>query len=244
MIVLNIEDLKLKTIANLPVEVGNLLVKPLTIKEIIQTGYSNYNQALSMIAFKKEQLIKPEYLNDFPDDLGVLNIVFNLFDDEGLKQVFLDSLKLFLKTDDVKFETENGLIVDQKYVDHKMYLEIVNVIKLQNCLVTPEEENYNPINEQADRIRRKMLENKRKIHDLKSEVSKDDILTFSDLISIVCSNANGINLLNVFDLNMYQFNDQFNRMKMLDEYETNIQALLHGADGKSIELKHWMSKMK
>ena len=40
---------------------------------------------------------------------------------------------------------------------------------------------------------------------------------------------------------MYQFNNQLQRLKIFKDYDTDIQALLAGAE--KIDLKHWMSKI-
>ena len=39
---------------------------------------------------------------------------------------------------------------------------------------------------------------------------------------------------------MYQFNNQFNRMQMIEDYDINIRSLLAGADSKKIQLKHYI----
>ena len=43
---------------------------------------------------------------------------------------------------------------------------------------------------------------------------------------------------------VYQFNDQFNRLKIMDEYHVNIQALIAGAKSEDVKLQHWISKIK
>ena len=92
-----------------------------------------------------------------------------------------------------------------------------------------------------------MLEKRRKarerLNKAKNNDSDGERLTLDDLVSIVCANGNGINIFNVWDLSFYAFNDQFNRMKMFDDYQISVQSLLAGADPNEIELKHWMSKI-
>ena len=36
----------------------------------------------------------------------------------------------------------------------------------------------------------------------------------------------------IMEYDLYQFNDQFNRLKIMEDYEVNVQALLHGAKKK------------
>ncbi|GMX64387.1 hypothetical protein Elgi_36560 [Paenibacillus elgii] len=239
---MDVEEIKLRTIANLPTIINSMTIYPLSLKEIIDHGYYLYNRALNLISVKRNQLIDEEYANQIPDEITTADIIYHSGNEQLIAQ-FEDSLKLFLKTNDIIYDYYSGLIINNKAINADVFNEMIRVILIQNCFVASEEDAFNPLNERAKKIREKMLENKKKIQELNSD-SSDEGLTLSDLISIVCSNANGINILNVFDLNMFQFNDQFNRMKMLDEYEINIQALLHGADSKEIQLKHWMSKIK
>ncbi|OPH47566.1 hypothetical protein BC351_10255 [Paenibacillus ferrarius] len=235
------DDIKLEALANLPTSVGPLLVSPLTLKEIIQYGYSKYSQVVQVALLTKEQLIKPEYLSQLSPQLSVAEIIFELFEDD-LSSYLVDALRLFLKADVVHYKN-NALYIDGLEVSSEDFNEIIRIIKIQNCLVTPNDEKFNPLNEHAARIKKKMLESKRKIQELGHDNINDQSLSIFDLISILSSHANGITIFNVFDLNMLQFNDQFSRMKLLDEYEVNIQALLHGADAKQIQLKHWISKL-
>jgi len=39
-------------------------------------------------------------------------------------------------------------------------------------------------------------------------------------------------------------NDMLGRFKIFDDYETNINALLHGAKKEDIDLTHWISGNK
>jgi hypothetical protein len=64
-----------------------------------------------------------------------------------------------------------------------------------------------------------------------------------DLISIYAE-AEHVNLEDIFQYDLYQFNNQFNRMKIFKDYEVNIQALLAGAKSDEIEFQHWLSKIK
>ena len=41
-----------------------------------------------------------------------------------------------------------------------------------------------------------------------------------------------------------EFNDQFNRLKIMEDYEVNVQALLHGAKKEDVNLTHWITKIK
>lgn len=244
---MNEQDIKLRTMANLPTAVHGITLCPRTIGEIIGYGYDEYNRHLSLISIRKEDLFPAEVQDKLPQGISVMELLIGLqsmnMDSHKLLQLLVDALAYFCGTKKLDFSSE-CLLFDGQRVEFAQVDDLIRAIKIQNCLVTPDEESFRPLNERARRIKEKMLQNKKKISELRSSSQEEDSLTLLDLISILCSNANGIHLFNVFDLNFFQFNDQFNRMRLIDEYEVNIQALLHGADAKHIELKHWISKMK
>ena len=53
--------------------------------------------------------------------------------------------------------------------------------------------------------------------------------SFSGLSSSSSTPCNPLRLQEVMGYDLYQFNDQFNRLKIMDDYEVSVQALLHGA---------------
>lgn len=238
---MDIESVKLRTLANLPTDVNGVFVYPVSLRKIVEIGYEKYNNYLSILSVKKEQLVNKEYIDRLPDDIEVFNIINEAYSSDFICSLFNESLKLFMNTDNIVYK--DGLYINGISITGEIYHNIVKVISIQNGLKITESDNFNPKNERVKKIKEKMLENQRKIQELKKNSENDsENLTFSDLVSIVSSNVNGINILNVFDLNIFQFNDQFNRMKLLNDYEVSIQSILHGADPKNVEIKHWISK--
>ncbi|MEK4451296.1 hypothetical protein [Paenibacillus sp. FSL L8-0506] len=237
---IDLERIKINAMANLPFNINGILIYPISLKQIVDMGYDDYNNNLSLLSIKKDQLVSPELFDSIPSDVEAYDIIYELYKDDALCKAFNNSLSFFCKTENIYYD--NGLYIEGIKVDSTCYKDILKVIHTQNGIVQ-NEEDFNPKSERVKKLREKQLENRKKIQKLKKDSGNgSDLLTFFDLVSIICSNANGINVFNVFDLNMFQFNDQFNRMKLLNDYETSIQSLLHGADPKNIEIKHWISK--
>ena len=96
--------------------------------------------------------------------------------------------------------------------------------------------------------KRQVLEDERKEERLKRRKAKsldddESAITLSDLVSILASGF-GMTLQEVMGYDLYQFNDQFNRLKIMDDYEVSVQALLHGAKKEDINFTHWLTKIK
>ena len=225
------------------VKVGDLLIKPLNIGEIEELTESKYFQYISILTINKNSFKVED------EEIALFDLVFAVCTrEEEFRNLFISSMSCFLR-EEIKmyannsgffFYTENKEICS--FITKDNYNDIIEVIKLQNCLTKKIEDEENPANEKA----RQILERQKRARALLTKAKKQgdgEPLTLADLVSILSSNGNGVTPFNVWDLNFYMFNNQFNRMKMLEEYDINIRSLLAGAKSEDIQLKHWMSKI-
>lgn len=158
-------------------------------------------------------------------------------------------LSLFFKRD-VCFDENNGFVVKDTdgttvfVLNEENYNQFRIILKCRNCLSDlSDAEDENPANEMAAKLlaKKKML--REKIHKSKKSRGEDGV-SMADLISIFAE-AEGMPLQDVYkNYDMYQFNNQFNRLKIMDDFHVNIQALLAGAKSEDIKLQHWLSKIK
>ena len=65
-----------------------------------------------------------------------------------------------------------------------------------------------------------------------------------DLISVLASKHNNLNIMNIWELNYFQFNDQFQRMQLIENYDMSVRQLLAGVDKKHVNLEHYIKKIK
>ncbi|TPG68705.1 hypothetical protein EEL31_09325 [Brevibacillus laterosporus] len=241
------EAIRLKTMAGLPCVLGNFTIQPLTLKEIVKYGYEEHNQHLHFLSLDISSLLSQQDLSKLPPHFSQYDLALA---DTDYLPLFVNALLYFLKETEIHYDRELGFILgnvsDSKTISKDDFVDLIEIIKIQNNYHSVEDNNYNPANSGAEKIKQKLLAGRKRVQEVKSRANavQEESLSLLDLISIIAANANGISIFNVFDMNMVQFNDQFNRMKLLDDYRVNIQALIHGADSKSIELKHWMTKIK
>ncbi|SCY71800.1 hypothetical protein SAMN05720606_10876 [Paenibacillus polysaccharolyticus] len=237
---MNVQDIKLKTLANKPVLFQSVVIPPKSLNDIVEDGYDFFSERLNLISLRIEDLFPSLSINDYE---GTLIELLLYIGDQSLLSAYLDAFQYFLDVPVQLSDIHSCIDAGDVMLSYIELEQIAGIIRIQHCVVTKQDDDFNPLNDRAKALREKMLARKRKVRELKEGSGAEEALTFVDLISILSSNANGINILNVFNLNFFQFNDQFNRMKVLDDYEVNIQALLHGADSKSIKLKHWISPL-
>lgn len=60
----------------------------------------------------------------------------------------------------------------------------------------------------------------------------------------MAAKANGLNLFNIWNLNYYAFNDQLQRLRMIEDYDIGIKSLMAGADSKKVKLKYWIRSIQ
>jgi hypothetical protein len=239
-------DIELKLLANIPIPIENVgYIYSKTLKEIATLGINTYYSYLNNLCFDIDDLKLEENIDK--NQIKTFDIIIaNCIRDEEYKKLILMGLSLFFN-ENVEFEPQYNVFclgVETKNIRviHRDNFDIIKkILRLQHWLKDSDKESeYNPANAKARELIEKKKLLKQKIN--KSKNVNNDEITLCDLISIYCANGNGADILKVWDYTLYQFNDQFNRMRMLEDYNIGIQALIHGAEQKE-ELKTWMRKI-
>lgn len=240
-------DMELKLLSNKPIMVGSIPVYPISIDDIASIGYIRYNSELRILCLTKDD-IKLLAGKDI-GQIGVFEyLVGNALDDKELMDMLIFWFSTITQTD-VSFSINTFSFVlgsgNDLSINSDNFDEIQTVIRCRNGLMDYEEEIENPENDAARRIlaRRKEERMKRKKSRSINEESDGEDINLSDLVSIL---ANGLRLpiADVMAYDLYQFNNQFNRLKIMDDYEVSVQALLHGAKKNDIHFTHWITKIK
>lgn len=236
---------KLKLLAGDPITLDDIgYVHPFTIRDIKDFGgESEFNSYLNVLTMGNRLATIAFGESDDINALSDFQIIYLLCSmDINYKDVVMKALSLLFKTQ-VEL-TDYGFLVNDKIINDSNFDELIYILKVQNCLIKPSNESEdNPANDKAKELLEKRRKARERLNRAKNNDSDGEPLTLDDLVSILCANGNGINIFNVWDLSFYAFNDQFNRMKMFDDYQISVQSLLAGANPNEIELKHWMSKI-
>lgn len=252
-------DLELNFLEGNPIEIEpNLYIHKVSFSDINKKkiGYLSYNRIINTICLSDDDVSK--IIIDGKDiDVYTFLILYSIqskYEKEmnnDDKKYFIDELISVLQAifnDNVCLNEDYGIFV----IGNKgLSLNSVNfnkfqsIIKKRNCLENIKEEIENPANEMARQILEKRKKAREKLAKIKAKQNNEDDepLTIADLISIFAE-AEHMKLEDVFKYDIYQFNDQFNRMKIFKDYTINIQALLAGAKSEDIHLQHWLSKIK
>lgn len=237
---------KLKLLAGDPIQFSDIgYVYPFTIRSIKDIGgESEFNSYLNVLTMGNELAKRAFGETGDIKELSDFQIIYLLCSmDINYKDVVIKALSTLLKKQVTI--TDYGFLAEDKIINDSNYDELVYILKVQNCLIKASNKlEENPANDKAKELLEKRKKARERLNRAKNNESDGEPLTLDDLVSILCSNGNGVNIFNVWDLSFYAFNDQFSRMKMFDDYQISVQSLLAGADPNEIELKHWMSKIE
>ncbi len=230
-----------------------------TLGDMADFGFTKAQSIISLMCMDDDKA--REYLSDSEQSSTFLYIVLNLLQEYKalengeipsrtnlLCELIPSFLSIFFK-EKVVFNLDYGFIIgaESKYLLNSInYDKFRQILKSRNCLIDINhmENMDNPENDMAKKLLEKRRKLREKVNKLKRNSDDDEDVTMADLISIFAE-AEHIPLQNVYDLyDVYQFNNQFNRLKIMDDFHVNIQALLAGAKSDEVKLQHWLSKIQ
>lgn len=231
------EELSLKLQEGVPIEVKDLLVPSLTLKEINEIGYDTYQKYIAYALYEfQEETFEQE-------GMEVLRLLmpYQFFSLSNQSEAFITSFKAYEFFFKSKAEMNDNLeiifvsgINKGKVLSRDKFNEVKNILKIIYGLADDKEEEYIPADDKAKEIMNK-------IKDARAKVAKkeDSGVRFSSIVSGVSTKSNSINRFNVFNLTIYQLYDEFKRLTAIDNFGMNFSAMIQGA--KIDELEHWSS---
>lgn len=249
---MNNVELQLRFLEGKPISLKpGLQIHKVSFSDVNEIGYLRYNGVINLLCLPQEKIIP--YVTD-PDTDVFTYIIASAFQSRNSKadieeEDLLDDLLIvlqFIFNDTVSLDDQGFFKVGESGALHRgNFEEFQSIIKKRNCLESIDEDIGNPENAMAKRLLERRKIAREKLAKAKKQNSEDESegLDITDLISIFAESEH-VFLEDVFRYDIYQFNNQFNRMKIFKDYDVNVQALLAGAKSEDIKMQHWMSKIK
>lgn len=235
---MEIDDLDLKLLAGMPVEIEGVgLLHIPTLRQVIDIGYSVYNKYISAIMFDKSNV---EGITD--EEICNFDLMFGIsVHNENFRDVILESFNFFFKKEAQLYFDNTGAFFYlgeiSNRIDNTNFQSIQEVIMKANHIKTNKEElEFNPGNEQAKALVEKIMAAR------KQKPKKKETMNLQSIVSGLAWRSNGINMLNVFDLTIYQLYDGFFRTERIDNYQFTLSGVYAGTvNGKEINFNniHW-----
>lgn len=220
-----------RLLAALPLFVDGISIYSPTLKQIFEMGESMYAAYLGICTNDDLHPLFLQLENKFDN---ILNY------DDVITSLFLAGLEFFTRQTFIK--DNDCFIANDSTCLHKGNFDtFVRLLKLANCIDVKRDSSKDIRNKELDE----------KIAKAKAEVNKklgrkldEDKIMLLDLISVLASKHNNLNIMNIWELNYFQFNDQFQRMQLIENYDMSVRQLLAGVDKKHVNLEHYIKKIK
>jgi hypothetical protein len=238
-------DVQLKLLAGLPIEIDGLgQLRQLTTKQIVSMNESVYNQYLSALLFDKSNIeqLQDEEASNFEMLIAVC------YQDVQFKEMFLKGLELFFgEKAGFFFNGEYaffylGELSEQRIIDTEKLGVIQRLLKKMNNLQEKKEEEYKAGNEQARKLIEMIMKNKKK-----KKPPTQEKINLHSLISALAWKPNGMDILSIWDLTLYQIYDGYFRTESIDNYSNVMRGIYAGTiNGKDIDLSkiNWANIIK
>jgi len=155
------------------------------------------------------------------------------------KKNILSFLKILTKKD---WEYKNAFFFCGDFVLTEDIWFLIRKVLAEELGVKLElEDDYNFANERAKQFKEKRKAAEEEVQRIKSK--KESESDFFDLVSGVASRANSLNIVNIWELSMFQFTQEMKRLNLSETYDFNLRAIIAGADSKKIKVQHWTTKI-
>ena len=223
------QDLKLKLILGLPIEIDKIKIHSVKVKEIAEFGYLKYNQALKIISadsFEIKRILDSKE-NISPFEFVVISVMSSVE-----IRILIENFLSLVLSEKIEFSEEKLCFnVGKHELSKDNFDEIASIICKRNGIFKSEKDLGKPSNEKA----RKILE-KRNLARSKLKRSGENGFDLADLVSFLSVHFDTSTLLN---LDIYQLKDRFTRIIKKENYDISVNSLIHGANKSDLDLKHW-----
>lgn len=169
--------------------------------------------------------------------------IFNFFFVE--KVVFYNNLFFILKNNDLDMFDEDMDISDeniQGVINPANFESVVDIIQ-QVCCIKSDDPLNEPTpkfkNEKAKRLYERMLKAKKK-DDERKEKKNSVNMSLPNIISATAAKSFGLNILNIWDITVFQLFDQFNKAQFGDSHYINsVRVAVWGDENNQFDQTLW-----
>ncbi len=226
-------------------------IYPATLGQIVDEGYDNFQQYLSLLLSSKPDPQKADD-KDFAKLLNELNdfqyMLMMATVDKDINSLLRKAF-LFFTHEEINFSLDPAKIIigpmnENHIIDEKKFLDFQRILR-RMYFIDVEQEDIVINDDDSDatkKLKKQMIANREKVRKAKAKQAarEGSDLKLSDLIGSLTINNCGLNMINIYNITYYAFHDQLKRMGWRDQFNINNQAALAGAKLKKSQMKHWM----
>lgn len=231
-----------------PADLGYCKAYPIKLRDIAKMGTKKFYECLNIFTLKTEDVKNFLKQNGIDDDVTVLQFhLINALSSDSYLGTLNQAFQVFLHEDDITVTNEAivlGDIKEDRIIKQEEFDNICKLVGMQTILGSEKDsvDDAPPKGTKAREIWDALHKGKQQLAKAKS--TDGDGLTFLDLVASLAAKGNGLNALNVWDMTYYAFQDQFQRMQWIENYDNTLRSLLAGADSKRVKLENWLQPIK
>ena len=232
-------------------------IYPPSIKEVVEN--KKFPQYRHLLTITQEEL-EDEFLNQ-KKDKEAENIIptplefllSTCYHNKEIEQIANEAFLFFIKQPVTFLYDRKEILIGnlEEIIKNSSSLEDLNKIKIikedeyfdfQNAIreAIGEKAVKPPDPDEDPRVKR--IKAKARYRD-KIKAKKDMSISLGTLMASICCMGIGINPLNVGELSYASVNPLIETYQEKEKYETDVKALIAGADSKKIKLKYWIRNL-
>lgn len=224
------------------------------LKEIAAEGLDKFYTYLSVLVSPE----KPKNLDNNPELKALLSpltdfeyLILSTSMDKEVHKTISAAIYFFTK-DKATFVTKPtpmivlGDVEERRYLTQETFSGFQDKISLACAMLDPHEDLIEFLDSDTPQVRalkEQLRDGRKKRAKAKQKSDGENKLQLTDFIASVAIGTNSLNMINIWDLTYYAFQDQLKRMSWYEEFDINMRASMAGAKMDKKKLSHWIKSM-
>ena len=223
------------------------------LKDIAAEGLDKFYTYISVLVHPE----KPKNLDDNPQLKALLSplsdfeyLILSATMDKEVHKTVSAAIRFFTK-DKATFVTKPspmivlGDIKEKRCLTEETFMGFQDKISMACAMLDPHEDVIEFLDSDTPQVReiKEKIRAGRKKRAKSKGKNSDSNLQLTDFIASVAIGTNALNMINIWDLTYYAFQDQLKRMSWREEFDINMRASMAGAKMDKNKLSHWIKSM-
>lgn len=235
-----------------PVQIPNVgsVISP-TLREISAVGYNTYQYFLSILLMDVKTYLsmtgQSEIYNHLSDSEKNQLRIFELLISNKQSCALLQNILSFFLKETIVFSPDHRGFVSQKdgecigMITNDHYAKLCDIICQRNCIEFKGEEDLSKVtNKKAQDIMKKLQRGRA---NQSKQTKSDPNFELANIVSAVANKSYSLNILNIWDLTVYQVWDCFSRLSNNSIYDIqSMSVAAWGNKDNSFDATAWFKR--
>ena len=219
------------------------------LKNISSIGISTYRYYLSILSLDLKSYFTmvghPEQYNMLSDEEKLQIDIFDLLTIDEKSAGLLQTILNFFISEDVIYSLENRCFLVQKNneiigaITKDTYSQICDLIYQRNCIKFNQEDLSKIKSKKALEIMKKLQKGREKRHN-----KPDKNMELGNIISAIANKSQSLNILNIWELTVFQLWDCFSRLSNNNIYDIQSMSVATWGDkDKQFDATAWFKRI-